>query len=88
MIDASGESAIDLELSKGEKILRLRFTNPTELRIRSSIAGGFENLGIYIDDIQDWQREGVSVKVGDFDDSGESIQFYARNVIDLDDAKC
>lgn len=75
------ENYIEMHLEKDYKIKRLRFHNPTKLKIEEgfpSATGGMEIL-----DISSNGWENVNIEVGDFESSNGSIKFYAKTVIEV-----
>lgn len=80
-MDPSGEAYLDLTLQKGPEVRRLRFLNPQSLRIEKGFP---ESPGLFIADISGRQLEGLRIEVGDFENGGGGIYFWAKDVVDLD----
>lgn len=81
-----GKSAgkyIDLTLSRGAEVRRLRFFEPTSI----SIEEGFPSRtgGMRILDTSARQLEGIGVQVTDVEGSHGALRFFASSVIELDD---
>ncbi len=79
-----GGTFLDIILSKGEIIRRLRFVNPQKIKI--DLSGGYpQSCGeMVILDIRDYGWEGLGVEIAEGGASGSPITLYAREVIDLD----
>ncbi|MCK4635835.1 MAG: hypothetical protein KAT32_03150 [Candidatus Moranbacteria bacterium] len=71
---------IDLKLKKDSTIRNLRFIAPRNI----SLEKGFPNIsGFAILNIKDSQLEGVSLEVMNDEPEYGELNFYAKNVIDL-----
>jgi len=80
-VDDPDDSWINVVLQKDDVIRRLRFDRPRNV----SIEKGFpECPGLYIADVSDRQLEGLTVHVGDYENNSGGIEFWAADVIDLD----
>jgi len=78
------DSWVHLVLQKGDEIRRLRFTGPRDI----SIDKGFPDCpGLYIADVSNRQLEGLTVHVDDYEGGPGGIEFWAADVIDLDDTE-
>jgi len=75
------EPYIDLTLEREGIIRKLRFLGPNGLEIR----GGFPfSAGLSIVDISTRQMDGINVQVCNFENCDGCPEFFARDVIDLD----
>jgi hypothetical protein len=74
---------LDLWLRWGSEVRRLRFTQPSSIKIEP----GFPQptRGMIILDVRHWGWEDVGVWVADFEASHGSVTFYAKDVVALDD---
>lgn len=78
------EPTLDLELVRGDVTRRLRCYSPQDLVIEE----GFPQPthGTVILDARHRGLEGLGVEVSDFEGAKGSITFWARDVVDLDEA--
>ncbi len=77
------QSYIDMVLVKDDTIKRrLRFTEPTDLKIEAGFP--YPTRGMCIYDISDHQMERINIHVSDFECSTGEVTFYAYDIIDLD----
>lgn len=76
------EAFIDLILVNGPEVRRLRFWSPRDLAIERGFP--LATHGMVILDVSARQLDGIRVHVADFEASEGSIEFWARDVIDLD----
>ena len=76
------DSYIDLHLSRGNEMRRLRFLRPRSLRIDEGFPEPTHGMMILVVSSKGW--EDVKVEVGDFEASHGSVCFYAADVFDLD----
>ena len=76
---------IDLTLQRGEVKRRLRFTHPRDVQIEAGCfpqpTGGMEIL-----DVRHRQMSDIGVRVGDFEATHGALTFWAKDVLDLDEA--
>lgn len=72
---AAEDHFLELTLAKESKTIRLRFLQPSGLRIN---AGFPTQFGLYISDILSKGWEGIAIEVGDFEN--QTIHFYAKSV--------
>ncbi len=79
-------SFIDMTLRKEDEVRRLRFFRPQGLRIQE----GFPNRtgGFFIGDLRGRQWEDLGVEVGDCEDCGGGVYFFAKSVVELKDINC
>ena len=74
-----GEAYIDLGLTKGDSLRRLRFHGPQELQITR----GFPNSsGLVILDVSSRQLDGLGVRVMSREAHDGCPEFWARDVIE------
>lgn len=76
------EPFLDLFLSRGSTVRRLRFWSPSDLEIEKGFPGSTSGMQIF--DVRDRQMDGLGVRVEDFEASWGAITFWAREVVDLD----
>ena len=78
----AAESYLDLNLTRGDLIRRLRFLSPRQLVIEE----GFPEPthGMMIIDTSSDGLQGLGVRVIDIEASRGALTFWARQVIDLD----
>lgn len=75
------ESYIDLKIQREGVVRNLRFLSPQNLTIDS----GFPSSeGLSILDVSSRQMQGINIWVYNYENSGGCPQFWARDVIDLD----
>lgn len=72
---------LDLWLRRGDELRRLRFKQPSSIKIEK----GFPRAtgGMIILDVRNWGWEDVGVEVADFEASHGSVTFYAKDVVEL-----
>lgn len=77
------EPFLDLVLRHAETsvVRRLRFLSPTELRIGQP----HMNWGLALRDVRARQMEGVGVEVYNFENSQAPIEFFARDVAEVEE---
>lgn len=73
----------DLALRKGNVIRRLRFLSPRNIKI-SRLP---QCIGMVILDVSSRQMEGINVEVANYENCEGSVELWARDVIDLDEAQ-
>ena len=78
------DSYIDLTLVKGSITRRLRFLGPQGLKIEEGFPSPTHGMKILDISKRQWQDLGVAVL--DFEASHGAITFWAKDVIDLDEA--
>ena len=72
---------LDLWLKRGEELRRLRFRQPSSIKIEEGFP--LRTGGMIILDVRHWGWENVGVAVADFEASQGAFTFYAKDVIEL-----
>ncbi len=77
------EDFVDLDLTNGSVVRRLRFLSPQGLEIESGVFPK-PTGGMVILDVLERQMDGLGVQVNDFEGTHGAVKFWARDVIDRD----
>lgn len=77
---------LDLWLKRGSEVRRLRFTQPSSIKIEEGFPA--PTGGMIILDVRHWGWEDVGVQVADFEASPGSVTFYAKEVVELGGGEC